>query len=117
VDELKSGRDLYFVQRDNRSSGDVIYRMRVEELSVDRFVITIENVSTVWLLVFPIFAAGDLESTYILQRLSPNVWGYYSLWGVRAGQIADGQEASYVNRAKAIYHHIVRTPDSVAPPH
>ena len=31
-DELKIGADAYFIQNDNRSSGDVIYRMRVREM-------------------------------------------------------------------------------------
>jgi len=107
VAELKSGKPLYFVQSDNRSSGGVIYRMSVVESGPDRFTIEIENVSSIWLFVFPIFGPGDLVSTYVVERLSPTVWGYYSLWGVRNSGAGRDQEKSYVNRALAIYRHIV----------
>jgi hypothetical protein len=77
------------------------------ESGPDRFTIDIENVSSVWLFVFPIFGPGDLVSTYVVERLSPPVWGYYSLWGVRNSGAGRDQERSYVNRALAIYRHIV----------
>jgi hypothetical protein len=73
----------------------------------DRFTIDIENVNSVWLSVFPIFAPGDLVSTYIAERLSPTMWGYYSLWGVRQDGAGRNQEGSYVDRALAIYRHVV----------
>jgi uncharacterized protein DUF6675 len=110
VAELKTRKDLYFVQRDNRSSGDVIYRMRVVESGLDRFTINVENVSSVWVFVFPIFAPGDLVSTYIVERLSPTEWGYYSLSGARSSDVGRDQEASYANRALAIYRHILSVP-------
>jgi len=117
VSELKTGNDLYFVQRDNRSSGDVVYRMNVVESGLDHFTIDIENVSSVWLFVVPIYAPGDLVSTYFIERRSPTLWGYYSLWGVRSGGVGRDQEASYVNRALAIYWHVAgMTPDQRAAP-
>lgn len=112
VAELKDRKDLYFVQQDNRSSGEVTYRMRLEEDDGDRFVITIENVSTVWFVVLPLFGPGDLQSTYIIERLSPTGWGYYSLLGVRVATLGS-HAASYANRAAAIYSHI--TGVAVAP--
>jgi hypothetical protein len=115
--ELKAGRAFYFVQQDNRSSGEVTYRMRVDAAGSDRIVITIDNVSTVSLLVFSLFEPGDLESTYIIRRLSPTSWGYYSLSGVReSGFLPGGQVASHVNRAAAIYRHIVGMPSDQDPP-
>lgn len=117
VAELKTGKDLYFVQRDNRSSADVTYRMRVAESGPDRFTIDIENVSSVWLFVLPIYAPGDLVSTYFIERVSPTVWGYYSLWGVRSSGAGRDQAASYANRALAIYRHVagVTSDRSAAP--
>src|SRR3954453_3743244 len=38
VAEMRSGTDLYFAQHDNRSTGDVVYRLRVREVTPDRLV-------------------------------------------------------------------------------
>jgi hypothetical protein len=104
--EIQSGQALYFEQQDNRSSGQVVYRAKVQELSQDRMVIAIQNVTGVRLFLLTLFDPGDLQSLYILQRLSPGVWGFYSLTGVREVALTSSQPASYVNRAVAIYRHI-----------
>jgi len=115
--ELKSGTDLYFLQKDNRSSDAVIYRMSVTAVEPNRLVITIENVSAVSLFIFTLFNPGDLESTYVFEKLAPTNWGYYSLSGVREGAMAIGNhEASYLNRAAAIYRHLVGIPGDQEPP-
>jgi hypothetical protein len=109
--EMKAGRDLYFEQRDNRSSRRVIYRMKLRESGDQRFVLTIDNLTEVRLFLFPLFAPGDLQSLYVLERLGPGRWGYYSLTGVREGFLSMGDNrASYVNRAISIYRHITRQP-------
>lgn len=115
--ELKSGSDLYFLQKDNRSLDPVIYRMRVTAIAPDRLVVTIENVSVVSLFVFRLFGPGDLESTYIFKRISPTNWGLYSLSGVReSAAVIGNHESSYLNRATAIYRHLVGMPGNQEPP-
>lgn len=116
VAEMKSGHDLYFEQRDNRSSGLVTYRMRVLDHDEDQAVITVENVTSVWLFVIPLFDPGDLQSLYIVQRLSPGVWGFTSLSGAREGALNPSGSASYVNRTVAIYRHFVGIPTDQPPP-
>jgi hypothetical protein len=118
VDELKSGRNLYFAQADNRSSGKVVYRMRVSGFGPDRFIISVDNVTGVWLFILPLFAPGDLHSLYVLQRLSPDLWGYYGLSGIREGPSAllGSDRASLINRAAAIYRHIAGIPEDREPP-
>ena len=39
VAEMAGGVDLYFAQNDNRSTGDVVYRMRVREIDPDQLVV------------------------------------------------------------------------------
>ncbi len=39
--------DLYFAQSDNRTSGDIVYRMQVKQADASRLVIDIENVTAV----------------------------------------------------------------------
>jgi hypothetical protein len=117
--ELRNGRDAFFVQHDNRSSGDVIYRMRVLESGADRIVIGTENVSPVRLMVVTLFQPGALQGVHILQRLSPNSWGYYGLSRTTqegSSSLAGGHEASYVNRAAALYRLIAGVPTDRDPP-
>ena len=102
LDELKSRRPLYFVQQDNRSTSTVTYRMRLDDIGSDRFVLNIENVSTMW-IVLPVLGPGDIRATYIVQRLAPGRWGYYSLSGISS---AHGHADSVTARAVAIYRHV-----------
>ena len=107
--EMRSGKDLYFAQADNRAAGDVIYRMRVRELSPTRLVVAIENVSPVRKFMLRLFNPGDLQSLHFLERQGPNVWSYYGLaWAGETGPaLLAAPEASYVNRVKAFYRHFV----------
>ena len=114
--EMARGADLYFAQEDSRSSGEVVYRMQVLENGPDRVTIAVENVTSVRFLLVPLFAPGDLHCTFYLERLSPGVWGYYALWGIRAGAQTSGHEASSVNRALAFYRHIAGIPTDQEPP-
>jgi hypothetical protein len=114
--EMTRGADLYFAQEDSRSSGEVVYRMRVLEKGPDRVTITVENVTSVRFLLVPLFAPGDVRCTSYLERLSPGVWGYYGLWGILAGAQTSGHEASSVNRALAFYRHIAGIPTDQEPP-
>ena len=43
--EMRSGKELYFAQGDSRAAGDVVYRMRVGEVSPTRLIVAIENVT------------------------------------------------------------------------
>jgi hypothetical protein len=114
--EMTRGADLYFAQEDSRSSGEVVYRMRVLEKGPDRVTITVENVTSVRFLLVPLFAPGDVRCTSYLERLSPGVWGYYGLWGILAGAQTSGHEASSVNRALAFYRHVAGIPTDQEPP-
>jgi hypothetical protein len=105
--EMKSGKELYFAQKDNRAAGDVIYRMQVKEMSATRLVVAVDNVSPVERFMLTLFNPGGLRSLQFLERQGPDVWSYYGLaW---AGETTAARlavpEASYVNRAKALYAH------------
>jgi hypothetical protein len=113
--ELKSGRDLYFVQADSRSTGEVVYRMRAREARADRVVVEIENVSTVKLFFVPIFKPGELRFVYFLDRRAAGLWGYYVLVFANTPR-AEGNEASFINRAAALYRRFTGVPDDAAPP-
>jgi hypothetical protein len=117
LDEMKEDTVLYFEQIDNRS-GKAIYRIHVAEVSPDRLVFDIENVSTIRSLHITLFHPGELQSAYFLDRESQTVWRYYSIarTGINANWLLSRNESSAVNRAVAFYRHIVGIPTDQEPP-
>lgn len=116
-DELKAGKELYFEQADNLS-GKATYRMHIAEVSADRVIFDIQNVSTLRYFFLPIFHPGEVQSIFFLHRESDKVWRYYSI--VRTGKGANrrlmGNEASSINRAVAFYRQLVGIPTDQEPP-
>ena len=110
--EMKSGHDLYFAQQDNRTSEEVVYRMKVSDLSADGFVVAVENVTPVRSFMLTLFDPGDLQSVHFVERESPGVFRFYGL--AFAGESLASSlalpEASYVNRALALYGHLSGKP-------
>ncbi len=103
--ELAAGHPLYFLQQDTRSSGAVVYRVRVLVARPERIVIAVDNVTAVRLLWITLFAPGDLQSTFYLDRRAAGGWDYYALWGVRTGVLTAGHAPSSVNRGIAMFRH------------
>lgn len=118
VAEMVGGADLFFALDDNRSTGDVIYRLRVREIGPDRLVVEAENASPVRYLMFPLAGPGDLRFLYFIERWSTTEWGYYSLMGIGTGasRLTIGYQASYVNRAVALFRHLAGLPTDREPP-
>jgi len=117
VAEMKSGSDLYFAQSDNRASGDVVYRIQVKQAGPSRLVIAIENVTPVRRFLIPFFEPGDLQSVHYLERKGLGVWSYYGLaWAGENVPVLRMPEASYANRALALYRHFPGSPEP-EPPH
>lgn len=116
-DELKAGKVFYFEQVDNLS-GKALYRMHIDEVSADRIVFDIENVSTMRYFLVPIFHPGELQSIYFLERESEHVWRYYSMlrMGKNASGMAAGNESSSINRTVAFYRWLVGIPTDQEPP-
>jgi len=104
--EMTPGAELYFVERDNRS-GVVNYRMNVLEAEADRIIVATENVSPVRVFGFTVFPPGSLKAAYFLHRLDGETWSFYGLstTGEESSALAAISEASYVNRAMALYRH------------
>jgi hypothetical protein len=113
--EMKSGKDLYFAQQDNRTSEEVVYRMKVSDVSADGFTMAVENVTPVRSFMLTLFDPGDLQSVHFVKREGSGVFRYYGL--AFAGESLASSlalpEASYVNRALALYGHLSGT--KVAP--
>lgn len=106
--ELRSGKPVYFLQTDNRSTSGVVYRMSVLDAEADRMVVAIENVTGIRLLLLTLFPPGSVQTVDFLERQPDGGWGYYSLTRTRASSsfMTGGFLSSYVNRAAAFFHHI-----------
>src|SRR5262245_65922265 len=109
ISELRDRRDLYFAETDNRSSQPIIYRMHVTATST-AFVVAVENVTPVKIFMFTALAPEDIQSVHFLRRISGGLWSYYGLArtgvGLRSLKLND---ASYINRALALYSHFTGT--------
>jgi hypothetical protein len=119
--EMRAERDLHFYQDDTRPTGGAVYRIRVQEIGPDRLVVAVENVTAIELLMMTLFPPGALQSVYFLDRLSPDedIWGYYSLTRIGrsgASSLLGGHEASYLNRAVALFRHVAGIPTDAEPP-
>lgn len=117
--ELLGGRAAYFVQHDSRSSGEVVYRIRVLDSGLDRLVVQTENVTPVRLLLVTLFQPGALQAVHFFNRLSPTGWGYYSLSRTTeegSSSLTGGHAASYVNRAAALFRLAAGVPTDGDPP-
>ena len=106
--ELAKGTDLYLAQADNRSSGEVVYRLEVRDLGPTRLVVAMENVSTMRYMLLPLAGPGDLQSLYFFDRLPSGAWGYYGLMRITADAsfLLAGRPASYANRAVALFRFL-----------
>ena len=118
-DEMQEGKVLYLEQADNLS-GAANYRMHIAEVSADRLVFDVENVSTMRYFLFTLFHPGEMQSIYFLDRESESVWRYYSIarMGPNASRLAagPGHAASSINRAVAFYRSLVGIPTDQEPP-
>jgi len=116
-DEMQEGKVFYLEQTDNLS-GAANYRMHMAEVSADRLVFDIENVSVMRYFFLTLFSPGEMQSIYFLDRESENVWRYYSIvrTGKNANRLITGNESSAVNRAVAFYRYLVGIPTDQEPP-
>jgi hypothetical protein len=116
-DEMQAGKVLYLEQADNLS-GPSIHRLHIAEVSSDRLVFDLENVSTMRYLFVTLFQPGEMQSIYFLDRESADVWRYYSIarTGRNASRLATGHESSWINRAVAFYRSLAGIPTDQEPP-
>lgn len=116
--EMTVGADLYLAQRDNRSTSEVVYRMRVREAAADRLVVETENVGTMRYLVVPLAGPGDLQALHVFRRQGSVEWAYDGLTriGPGASPLLGGHAASYANRAVALFRHVAGLATDGDPP-
>jgi hypothetical protein len=75
------------------------------------------NVDAVRQWGITVYAPGGLHTLYFLKKQSADVWDYYSITRILPGTfLAAGHDKSFINRAVALYRHIVGLPTDAEPP-
>jgi hypothetical protein len=116
--ELKAGKAFYFRQSDNRSSGSVLYRLEILEITPERVGMAVENVSPVKYMLFTVLRPGDVRSVYVFEKIRDGAWAYYNLYGVRERWPPPREDTakSYGNRAVAMFRHFTGVLTDMRPP-
>jgi hypothetical protein len=117
--EMRTGRELHFLAADNRSGKDAVSRLRVTGTENDRFIIETANVTPLRWSFLSFAASGNVQTWYFLEREPGDNWRFYSLTRVlyvSSFFVRFIPNASYVNRAAAMYRHFVGIPTDRDPP-
>ena len=115
AEDILGGRTLYFAQKDTRSTGVNVYSLTGRPAGPARLSVATTNLTPIRFMVVTFFEPRALLSVHFVERLEPDVWGYYGLAAVRGGR-AEGYEKSLVNRAAAFYRHLIGEPPDKMPP-
>jgi hypothetical protein len=115
--EMQVGRELFFTEQDNRSSGPVLYRMKVIERSPDRIVLDITNANKIRRFLLTLFEPGDMHTALFISGTTDGIWTCYALSGLRPTTLAGllDNHKSQVNRLVALYGHIAGLDNSGLP--
>jgi hypothetical protein len=115
--ELLTEEDRYYSMTDTRSGRAVTYRLRVRQSQPGELVVAISNVDPIKQWGITLYAADGVSSLYFLEKRSPDVWAYYAITRLLPNSfLAQGHEKSYINRAVALYRHIVGIATATEPP-
>jgi hypothetical protein len=116
--ELAKGQAVHYAQSDNRSAGNCVYRERVLAADRERVMIETENLTPIKKMMITLYAPGDLQTLYIIERRALGLWNFYSLTRTRMASslLPTGSEASYINRSVAFYRHVAGIPTDQEPP-
>jgi hypothetical protein len=115
--EMRAGRELFFVEQDNRSSSPILYRMKIVAHDAGRLIIDFVNVSRVSKLFLTIFDPGDLRTALFVSARGGDTWQCYALSASNprafSGLLAN--DKSLTNRLLAFYAHSARVEDADLP--
>lgn len=100
--ELQRGEELYFLQRDNRSSALVPYGLRLLSTGPDTALLRVENVGEIKMLGLTLLAPREVQWAVTLERLGGGRFGYRSLLGVQRLRIGSAERHRLSNLARAV---------------
>jgi hypothetical protein len=117
-DEIRSGREFYFLSSDNRSTGATITHAAVKELDSTHIVLEMVNVSPIRWFGLTLVPPGGMRTLYFLDRQADSAWHFYSLSRIETSSLLSRfiPRASYINRAAAMYRYAAQIPTDGEPP-
>jgi len=111
--EIRPAQDLYFLAADNRSREDVVWRLRIREVESGRIIVETANITPLRWFFLPYVATGNMQTSYFLEHEPDDSWQLYSLTRVLYTSPVLAYfvpQASYINRAVALYRHFAGIP-------
>ncbi len=118
LEEVRSGEDLYYWQKERSVAGNIVYRIRLRESGPERIILEMENAVLVKRFLFTLYEPGQQQLIHFMENEGDGNWRYYSLLRVKSniGATVRGHEASFINRAVAIYRYFAGVPTDREPP-
>lgn len=102
LEELRRGDELYFLQRDNRSSALVPYGLRVLPTGPESVLLRVENVGDIKMMGLTLMAAREVQWAVTIERLGGTRYGYRSLLAVQRLRIGSADKHRLSNLARAV---------------
>ncbi|XOV89701.1 MAG: DUF6675 family protein [Pseudomonadota bacterium] len=117
-DDLVSGVPVLLYQKEAHLAGEFVMQLEVQAASEARLVVAMQNVSAVRWLLTTLIKPGDYEFFYLIEREREGVFRYYNLSRVVGGglPLALLSDASFINRAVAVFRHLAGYPTDAEPP-
>ena len=119
ANEIRRGAPLYFQTTDNRSGKETITQLLLKSIAPGRIVIEMTNVMPIRWFLFELAPAGATRTLYFLDQKNAASWKFYSMTLVSQRSIFLSRfitDASYVNRAVAMFRFIANIPTDTEPP-
>ena len=113
--EVLSGKTLFMVQRDTRSTGRNFYAIQATTAKGQQLAVLIVNLTDIRFLLGTLFERQALVSAHFFTQLHGSEWGYYGLTVVKKGAV-EGKTASFINRAAAFERFITGEKPDLEPP-
>lgn len=117
LSEMKSGDSLYLFQKEETPAGEVIYKLDAT-VSDNSILISTSNTQPISRFGITLFDVGEYQTAYQIERDSEDSWRFYLV--TRVGKaphpLVSGHQASYINRANALYRHISGIRTNSEPP-
>jgi len=117
--EMRAGRELYFLTVDNRSRRETITRLKVNTTEDGEMMVETATVTPLKRLFVTIATPGNIKTWYFMSRDGRDSWRVYSLTRVLYASSFFGgliPNATYINRAQALYRHLAGIPTDREPP-
>jgi hypothetical protein len=116
--DLVTGREVRFEQRDNRLPVTTVQALTVRVREPGKLQVEVRNAEPVELVFVDVAKPGDIRTSHLFEREGPGLWRYYSITRVTAAPklLGGGNDASWINRAAALYRHVAGIPTDQEPP-